>query len=104
MAAVTLSVLPDQALAGLFFKDIRPRDFPTNRILDIHVGKLISSSKMANAVDFYHLNYCASSGTHHFNQNAETIDPSSTVEGVTMYDTDLHESFLQVSLSKYLNY
>ena len=67
LAAFATNLLVDKAQAGLFFNDIRPRDYKTNRILDIHTGKLISNIKMANAMDFYHLNFCGSSVTHHFN-------------------------------------
>ncbi len=101
LAAVTTScLLLDQAFAGIFFNDIRPRDYKQNRVLDIHVGKLISPIKMSNAVDFYHLNYCLSTGTHHYDPNAESIDVASPVEGVTMYDQDLHESFFQYKVGQ----
>lgn len=48
---------------------------------------------MVNTVDFYHLNYCHSSGRHKYVEGIEDINPKDTLDGVTMFDTELHESF-----------
>ena len=90
-------ILTSVASAGFIFSDIRPRDFPTGRTLDIHVGQLISP-RIFLKQPFYNLNYCDSNGVHHYSdediQGQENIE---TIEGVTMFDENLHESFFTVS-------
>ena len=50
---------------GLIFDDIRPASYPKQRSLDIHVGRLTSAISLKTH-DFYFLNYCMSTGQHHY--------------------------------------
>ena len=57
LAAIGALSLADTTYAGIMFKDIRPRDFPKDRKIDIHVGQLVSSLT-TKAYDYTHLSYC----------------------------------------------
>ena len=67
------------------------------RTLDIHVGSLISPESTI-AHDFYYVNFCPSRGVHHYTDSISKNDAAPAyIEGATMYDTTLHESFFYVS-------
>lgn len=86
------------AQAGILFSDIRPRSYKRERDLDIHVGNLFSPYTLTTH-DMYYLNYCESVNLEHSyaDQNVEDDETEDFEQGVTMWDTDLHESFFQVS-------
>ena len=64
-SATVLAMLVNLAFAGWFFQDLRPKDYPKGRPLDIHVGYL-TSPKSVQKYPFYTLNYCPSSGEHKY--------------------------------------
>lgn len=102
LAATGVLGLADTTSAGFLFKDIRPTDYPKDRKLDIHVGRLVSHLT-TKAYDFDHLNYCGSSISdlkHHLQDefgSVVEVDVPDYIPGVTMYDQALHESFFTVS-------
>ena len=88
---------PRPTHAGFLFTDIRPNSYNMERTLDIHVGSLISPESTI-AHDFYYVNYCPSRGVHHYSDTLSMNDVAPAyIEGATMYDTTLHESFFYVS-------
>jgi hypothetical protein len=85
-APSALLLLTSGVAGGLLFKDVIPRSYKKERVLDIHVGHLISSQS-THSYEFYFLNYCQSTGVHHFNEDlAMSDDTPDYIEGVTMYD------------------
>lgn len=100
LAALATLGFVNTANAGIMFKDIRPKDYPKDRKLDIHVGQLVST-QTTKAYEFYSLDYCASTGIKHHVQEADgsmlEVDAPEYIPGVTMYDQTLHESFFSVS-------
>ena len=90
-------MLLSTVLGGIVFKDIRPKSYPLKRLLEIHVGKLISPITMVSH-EFYWLNYCVSNQIEHYDDEmAKEMTPSEYIEGVTMYDQEIHPSFFTVS-------
>ena len=85
------------SMGSFIFDDIRPASYPKQRTLDIHVGRLTSGIALKTH-DFYFLNYCMSTGTHHYAYSddgaiQDNFNSQSSIRGVSMYDTSLHETF-----------
>lgn len=83
-----------QIASASIFADLKPKAYRKERELDIHVGNLISKKSMISN-EFYTLNYCDSLGEHHYQTDeiAEAAEAKEYIHGVTMYETELHESF-----------
>ena len=100
VVASSAALLATVAEAGLIFQDIRPRSYKKERKLDIMAGNLYSPYTLT-VHDMYYLNYCDSvkeNYTYH-DDNVDKEDVDDFEQGVTMWDTNLHESFFQVSQS-----
>ena len=82
---------------------MRPKAYVTSYKLDIHVGNLISKFT-TRAHEFYFLNWCQSTGLHAYSDDDSKTEIEESdleyVEGVTMYDTYLHESFFQYRMGQ----
>lgn len=65
LAVAAQFLLGDSAVNGFFFNDIKPRDYKAGTELDVQVGHLTSFGTVAKQ-PFYLLNYCASTGPHHY--------------------------------------
>ena len=87
-----------QIASASIFADLKPKAYKKEKTLDIHVGNLISKKSFISN-EFYTLNYCDSSGTHTYQSDevAEASEAQEYIHGVTMYETELHESFFLVS-------
>ena len=92
MAAIALLSITELTRAGIMFSDIRPRDFPKDRRLDIHVGQLVSHLT-TKAYEFETLGICLSKDKkplkHHTTDsegNVLEVDAPEFIQGVTMYD------------------
>ena len=92
------------AEAGFLFQDIRPKSYKKERKLDIHTGNLFSPYTLTTH-DMYYLNYCESTNAkyNYDDDNVENEDTEDFEQGVTMWDTNLHESFFQVSVFNHLS-
>ena len=100
VVASSTALLATVAEAGFIFQDIRPKSYKKERKLDIMTGNLYSPYTLT-VHNMYYLNYCNSvkeNNTYHDN-NVEDGDVDDFEQGVTMWDTNLHESFFQVSRS-----
>lgn len=100
VVASSTALLATVAEAGILFQDIRPKSYKKERKLDIMTGNLYSPYTLT-VHNMYYLNYCNSvkeNNTYHDN-NVEDEDVDDFEKGVTMWDTDLQESFFQVSQS-----
>ena len=100
VVASSTALLATVAEAGILFQDIRPKSYKKERKLDIMTGNLYSPYTLT-VHNMYYLNYCNSvkeNNTYHDN-NVEDEDVDDFEQGVTMWDTNLHESFFQVSQS-----
>ena len=100
VVANSAALLATVAEAGILFQDIRPKSYKKERKLDIMTGQLYSPYTLT-VHNMYYLNYCESvkeNFSYHDN-NVEDEDIDDFEKGVTMWDTDLHESFFQVSQS-----
>ena len=99
IAASSAALLSTVAEAGILFSDIRPRSYRKERKLDIHVGYLYSPYTIITH-DMYYLNYCESNkGDYSYHDlNVEEDETEDFEKGVTMWDTNLHESFFLVSV------
>ena len=100
VVASSTALLATVAEAGILFQDIRPKSYKKERKLDIMTGNLYSPYTLT-VHNMYYLNYCDSvkeNNTYHDN-NVEDEALDDFEQGVTMWDTNLHESFFQVSQS-----
>ena len=96
-AITQIAALGAVTQAGSFFSDIRPRSYKKGRNIDIHRGNLYSPDTLTTH-DMYFLNYCDSVKKHVYDDDTAELDESPDYEkGVTMWDTDLKESFFTVS-------
>ena len=84
LAGVASLILIQQVFASMFFSDIRPKDYPKGRSLDIHVGHLISPMT-TQKYPFYFLNWCNSNGMHKYTEG-QINDPIESIEGVNYFD------------------
>ena len=93
--ALSLPMLIHVAQAGIFFESIRPRPFKIADDIDIHVGDAMSQ-KSLKVTDYLDLPYCE----HPERGHEDELDDDSWTKGVTLFDTDLHESFFKYKVGQ----
>ena len=101
--SIFLGLLSTNALGGIVFRDIRPQSYLPQRRLNILSGKLYST-ETAISKEFYWLNYCPTTSLRggYSDDWASRFADSEYIEGVTMYDSEIHETFMdyKVTLDK----
>ena len=93
-------LLAAEAMGGIVFRDVRPQSYNPDRRLNVFSGKLFSPS-LALSKDFYSINYCLSTNRRGYSDLlVNQFEDSEYVEGVTEYDTELHETFLDYKVTQ----
>ena len=86
LAAISSAILLIQIVkAGWFFSDIRPKDYPLGRQLDVLVGHLHSPISVTK-YPFYSLPWCTSTNIYHHYSEDEEIEVKDATDGVNMFD------------------